>query len=647
MDVLATYAADFITLVNQATASAIAIFAFSVLLYLISYNFRSSVGRAFIAILACMSFTYAGDVALFQVSSLEMARPWLKFQWIGIAFTPAAYLHFSDALLRTTNAFSRLRRGAVAAGYTIGLILVPLALRTELLVQDGFFMPGVTQFRAGPLFWLFTLYFFATVLWGANNIQRARQRCLTSASQRRMTMLAISFAAPAVGVFPYMLLASSEPTVPSLALLIVLLLGNLGIGAMITVMTYNVAFFGVFTPDRVVKHNLVSFLTRGPLVATLVIFIILALPDRARILGLPRDMVLITMTVIVMVVSHLLLNLAKPLINRLIHPKDRDEVTWIRALDRRLLTSTDLEQALENVLTALCELLRVRTGFIANLAARSGPRLETMVGSMHTVDSALSSLELDALIAHQNGHGNKTFVPEGDFWYILLKTQAGDTSLGLLGLEARTDVVDLSEQEQAIVNNLIRQAEMALEDRLLQQEVFSALQQIMPDVERVQRLRSAVRYVGSPGLETLTETSPAETSEFPQLVRDALSHYWGGPKLTKSPLLKMKIVQSAMDDHNGNAANALRSVLSNAIENLRPDGERRMTATEWVLYNILELKFIQGMRVRDIARRLAMSESDLYRKQRVAIEAVARALREMEGQSAPNHRATSPPENDV
>jgi DNA-directed RNA polymerase specialized sigma subunit len=48
------------------------------------------------------------------------------------------------------------------------------------------------------------------------------------------------------------------------------------------------------------------------------------------------------------------------------------------------------------------------------------------------------------------------------------------------------------------------------------------------------------------------------------------------------------------------------------------------------LYNILELKFIQGMRVRDIAHRLAMSESDLYRKQRVAIEQVARALAEME-----------------
>ena len=71
-------------------------------------------------------------------------------------------------------------------------------------------------------------------------------------------------------------------------------------------------------------------------------------------------------------------------------------------------------------------------------------------------------------------------------------------------------------------------------------------------------------------------------------------------------------------------------VLKQAIERLRPVGQRQMTAPEWILYNILELKFLQGRRVREIALRLAMSESDLYRKQRIAIEAVAQTLAEME-----------------
>ena len=39
---------------------------------------------------------------------------------------------------------------------------------------------------------------------------------------------------------------------------------------------------------------------------------------------------------------------------------------------------------------------------------------------------------------------------------------------------------------------------------------------------------------------------------------------------------------------------------------------------------------MQGHKVREIAQRLAMSESDLYRKQRIAVEAVAASLSKME-----------------
>jgi len=63
-----------------------------------------------------------------------------------------------------------------------------------------------------------------------------------------------------------------------------------------------------------------------------------------------------------------------------------------------------------------------------------------------------------------------------------------------------------------------------------------------------------------------------------------------------------------------------------------PEGERRFTA-EWILYNILEMKFLEGRKVREIAMRLAMSEADLYRKQRVALEAVTKAILDMEEQA--------------
>jgi len=39
---------------------------------------------------------------------------------------------------------------------------------------------------------------------------------------------------------------------------------------------------------------------------------------------------------------------------------------------------------------------------------------------------------------------------------------------------------------------------------------------------------------------------------------------------------------------------------------------------------------MEGRKVRDVATRLAMSEADLYRKQRVALEAVTKAILGME-----------------
>jgi hypothetical protein len=148
-----------------------------------------------------------------------------------------------------------------------------------------------------------------------------------------------------------------------------------------------------------------------------------------------------------------------------------------------------------------------------------------------------------------------------------------------------------------------------------------------------------VRYVGE---QALAGFSVVEDAEFRQWVRDALSHYWGGPKLTESPLLSLRVVERAARQYDDNVLQGLRDVLKQAVERLRPRGQRQMTTPEWILYNILELKFLQGRRVREVARRLAMSESDLYRKQRVAIEEVAQALAEMEREEWIGQRAREP-----
>jgi len=141
-------------------------------------------------------------------------------------------------------------------------------------------------------------------------------------------------------------------------------------------------------------------------------------------------------------------------------------------------------------------------------------------------------------------------------------------------------------------------------------------------------MRSETRFARA---EDLTESDYSIPPEMTNMVKDALTHFWGGPKLAESPLLKLPVVQSAVNGNDQSQVNALRGVLRQAIEKIKPEGDRKYTG-EWVLYNILDMKFIQGKKVREVAMKLAMSEADLYRKQRVAIETIAKSIMEMDNQ---------------
>jgi len=188
-------------LANQVLSATVVLTAFSLLIYLLTHNLRSPVARAFCALLGSVLIVYAGDVVLYEASVSTVER-WLKFQWIGIALAPAAYLHFSATVLRTTNLRSRTREILILVGYVLSLGFLGLVFFTPWVVYDGVYVPQQSHLAAGPLFWAFALYFVITVAWGAVNIRRARQRCLTRASRRRMTYLELAFFGPGLGVFP-------------------------------------------------------------------------------------------------------------------------------------------------------------------------------------------------------------------------------------------------------------------------------------------------------------------------------------------------------------------------------------------------------------------------------------------------------------
>jgi hypothetical protein len=183
-----------------------------------------------------------------------------------------------------------------------------------------------------------------------------------------------------------------------------------------------------------------------------------------------------------------------------------------------------------------------------------------------------------------------------------------------------------------LIGALAHQMELALENVQLQDQIYTALRGITPEMQTLQQISAQPETASPASLEQLAP-DVALLPNFDQLVKSALDHYWGGPKLSESPLLGLRTVRRSLET-GGSSTKALQAVLREAIENLRPDDQLEPTAQEWVLYNVLHLRFLQGLRIREIAARLAMSESDFYRKQRVAIEEVARQIALMEEQEA-------------
>src|SRR4030042_988829 len=84
---------------NQLLTAAIAITAFSLLLYALAFNLRDRVARSFALILVCVVIVFVGDAIGSVTNSLEELTFWLRIEWVGIVFLPPAYLHFSDAVL--------------------------------------------------------------------------------------------------------------------------------------------------------------------------------------------------------------------------------------------------------------------------------------------------------------------------------------------------------------------------------------------------------------------------------------------------------------------------------------------------------------------------------------------------------------------
>ncbi len=170
---------------------------------------------------------------------------------------------------------------------------------------------------------------------------------------------------------------------------------------------------------------------------------------------------------------------------------------------------------------------------------------------------------------------------------------------------------------------------------------------IFADADDLRQQRDSLRAASS-GL-ARTASHPFDNiddKEFARLTRRALSHYSDLNKLAASPLLQLEILEERIEDDNVLArANALKSVLRESIEQLKPEPDIDFAPSdEWRYYNVLYFPYIVGLKPysrRFFGDDLDSAEADalewfrtyvpertLYNWQKTAAELIAQNLRE-------------------
>src|SRR5512141_3225653 len=406
--------------INDILTAGIAITAFSLFMYALSFNLRDRVARSFAIILLCV-------VVVFTTEALQnkTVPDWgiellLRLQWIGIILLPPSYLHLSDALLVTAGRPSRGRRRiAVRLVYLVSAVFLFL-LAMGWLVGD-FVKSGSPAPHLQRTLWteVFTLYYISIISWAGYNFIRAFSRMLPRSGRRRMLYLMAGATAPALGSYPYLLFGSGIASHYPLFFWTVALVINLLVAGLVITMAYAVAFFGVSWPDRVVKSRLFKWLLRGPVTASLALTMMTLVRRAGQFFGNEpySGFVPLSVVVTVLLFEHAI-TLFSPLWEKLLFfGRDHAELELLQNIEERLLTRGDLQQFLETVLAAVRDHLQSSCAFVA--ALDGGELSLSIVAGNRALLEAEDLGDALELVNHNGENGRHEFT-WGGFWILPL-----------------------------------------------------------------------------------------------------------------------------------------------------------------------------------------------------------------------------------
>ena len=613
--------------INQILVASLVVMVLSYSIRALSFNIKERIIRSYLYLLITLFIMYSGEILILLNVSQTMDSFWQAIQWTGVIFFPAAFINFADAILATTGLPSKGKRTFLIqiSTFTSIIFFIFIPLNTFLSKWIAF-SSQIDEFNQAFSNFLFSIYYFIIVSLAFTVMIRAINQTRIKSSKRRLRYLITGAMIIAIGSFPYISFTGEIAGTHPVWFVSIAMLGNILILMALVLLGYAITFFGVDWPDRIVKQRLIKWLLRGP-VSAIIILTLLAIYNSTLKDIIPySDFTLMAMIVLsVVIIQHGITFFAPKLEKRFFSQADENSYIALKSLEERLVTHEDFLQFAESILSALCNRLETETAFIAILNQNQIESYISVGDSISNLDQL--SAKVQSIEINSDTEGFHLF---NHYCFSFLQNKNGN-KIGLMGFHQPNDfdIENLDQEDYELIERFQERAALLLENRINQQELLAEVAEISPNINYIQRLQAAARYDTKDILNIEVNDSQLNVKTINKYLKDALKHYWGGPNLSESPLLNLNIVQEEIENTDQNETTALRNIINTAIEKLRPSGERKYTG-EWLLYNILDFKYLQGMKGRDITRRLAMSEADFYRKQKVAINEISNVLLEME-----------------
>lgn len=612
---------EYLVLINRVVGNVILVVTFSLCAYMTIRAWGAATARALTTLLFAVVVVSVAGVLIRLANDSTVIELLLRSVWVGILLVPASLLHMVLGLTASLKS-QRPNLAVTIVNYAVAVVGIVLGLSTDAFVSMPIRTGLVPALTPQPLFVFIAVYTFTVTTVSWIMLLRLRDEVMTPGLRRRIGYMVVGWYGPVLLTFPVLSLLPTDNQLPGFVAVALSTLAAPVSGVLTVILAYSATFVGTVQPDRIVKHDFVRWWLYGPFIGMSIILFLQVVPIFARMSRLPVDVWSVFGIMAMTVVMPVLVSRIRPLLDSLMYASDQEEIDYLRTLPRTAFTQADLRRFLENTLTVICGSSQSESAFVAAPDEFGVYSIKMLYGPRRSVRQLCEAHPLEALIAELSQHPNSDLYRAHGYRFQLLR-DPDQRIIGLLGLH--WNVESRAPEVAHLVVTLTLQIEHALVMVQVQQRLFDTLRSMAPEMSTLQRVSSRIEQATPEALEGLDD-DVAMLPDFVSLVRDALTHFWGGPKLSDSPLLSLKAVKRYAEEQSLSPPKALQALLRQAIETLKPEDESPQTANESLLYTILDMRYVQGRKIRDIANRLAMSESDLYRKQRIAVEEVARSI---------------------